>query len=585
MDARSLPRNDGDAAPLSARRAQSRMAPLAKLPVFWSLQGKRVVVAGGSDAAAWKAELLAACGAEVHVYCARDELSDVMRGLVGETIACFPESIQPAPPSVLPDISPSRGEIGKRRRGRSPSWVDSADALSVKASLDANEGRCWAKTPAVASISPLEGEMPGRAEGGNHARRGQILHHPEHWHPEIFGLVALAVADCETDEEARVFFAAAVAAGVPVNVIDKPAYCQFQFGSIVNRSPVIVSISTDGAAPILAQAIRRRIETLLPPALKQWAELAQSLRERVSDMLAPGQPRRAFWERFVDRALAGNQPPEEGADRTLLADAERLAREPATGRVTLVGAGPGDAELLTLRAVRALQAADVILFDDLVSEEVLELARREAKRLLVGKRGGRTSCRQEDINDMMIKLARAGKRVVRLKSGDPMIFGRAGEEIARLQEEGIPVDVVPGITAASAMASRLGLSLTHRDHAQSVRFVTGHSRDGGLPKDMNWPALADPRTTNVFYMGGHTAPLIAARLMGEGASPATPVVIVSNVSRPTERRWLGTLSDMERGIAIIGHDDPVLIAVGGSLAAIVRSTEYADVAARSAQAL
>jgi len=216
---------------------------------------------------------------------------------------------------------------------------------------------------------------------------------------------------------------------------------------------------------------------------------------------------------------------------------------------------------------------------------VLELARREAKRLLVGKRGGRTSCRQEDINDMMVRLARAGKRVVRLKSGDPMIFGRAGEEIARLQEEGIPVDVVPGITAASAMAARLGLSLTHRDHAQSVRFVTGHSRNGGLPADMDWAALADPRTTNVFYMGGRTAPLIATRLIGEGANPATPVVIVSNVSRPTERRWRGTLSDMERGIALIGHDDPVLIAVGGSLAAIVRSPEYADVAARSAPAL
>jgi uroporphyrin-III C-methyltransferase/precorrin-2 dehydrogenase/sirohydrochlorin ferrochelatase len=395
----------------------------------------------------------------------------------------------------------------------------------------------------------------------------------------------MALADCETDEQAQAFFASARAAGVPVNVIDKPAYCQFQFGSIVNRSPVIVSISTDGAAPILAQAIRRRIETLLPPALKQWAELARSLRERVSDRLAPGQPRRAFWERFVDHAFAGNQPPEEDAARALLSEAEKLRVAPAIGRVTLVGAGPGDAELLTLKAVRALQAADVILFDDLVSEEVLELARREAKRLLVGKRGGRTSCRQEDINDMMVRLAKAGKCVVRLKSGDPMVFGRAGEEIARLEAEGVPVDVVPGITAASAMAAGLRLSLTHRDHAQSVRFVTGHSRDGGLPADMNWSALADPRTTNVFYMGGRTAPRIAARLIGEGASSATPVVIVSNVSRPTERQWRGTLSDMERGIAIIGHDDPVLITVGGSLAAVVLSAEYADVATRSAQAL
>ena len=542
MDARSLPLND-----TGARPAPARMAPLAKLPVFWSLEGKRVIVAGGSDAAAWKVELLAACGAEVHVYCAEDELSDVMRGLTRVT-----------PLIPLPGPSP-------RERGEGVS----------------NPAR------ATGSFSPSRRREGGgsRMRGTEVPSRGIVLHHDAAWSDVSFRGAALALADCETEAEAHAFYTAAVAAGVPVNVIDKPAYCQFQFGSIVNRSPVIVSISTDGAAPILAQAIRRRIETLLPPALKQWAELARSLRERVSDRLAPGQPRRAFWERFVDHAFAGNQPPEEDAARALLSEAEKLRVAPAIGRVTLVGAGPGDAELLTLKAVRALQAADVILFDDLVSEEVLELARREAKRLLVGKRGGRTSCRQEDINDMMVRLAKAGKCVVRLKSGDPMVFGRAGEEIARLEAEGVPVDVVPGITAASAMAAGLRLSLTHRDHAQSVRFVTGHSRDGGLPADMNWSALADPRTTNVFYMGGRTAPRIAARLIGEGASSATPVVIVSNVSRPTERQWRGTLSDMERGIAIIGHDDPVLITVGGSLAAVVLSAEYADVATRSAQVL
>ena len=528
MDARSLPLNDK-----GTRPAPARMAPLAKLPVFWSLEGKRVVVAGGSDAAAWKAELLAACGAEVHVYCAEDAVSDVMQGLMAE----------------MPLIPPP-GPFPHERRESERSVVGATD-----------------------SFSPSErGEGGGSRRSGNDvASRGLVLHHDAVWSDASFRGAALALADCETEDEARAFFTAAVAAGVPVNVIDKPAYCQFQFGSIVNRSPVIVSISTDGAAPILAQAIRRRIETLLPPALKQWAELAHSLREQVNELLSPGASRRAFWERFVDRAFAGNQPPEEGVDRTLLADAERLGRAPATGRVTLVGAGPGDAELLTLKAVRALQAADVILFDDLVSEEVLELARREAKRLLVGKRGGRASCKQQDINDMMVRLAKAGKRVVRLKSGDPMIFGRAGEEIARLQEEGIPVDVVPGITAANAMAARLGISLTHRDHAQSVRFVTGHSRDGGLPQDMDWSSLADPHTTNVFYMGGRTAPLIAARLIDEGASPATPVVIVSKVSRPAERQWRGTLKNMAEGIASIGYDDPVLIAIGGSLAAVVRS--------------
>ncbi len=464
----------------------ARMEPLAKLPVFWALEGKRVIVAGGSDAAAWKAELLAACGAQVHVYA--EDLSDTFEKLI--------------------------------------------------------------------------------LRGAEHPQAG-FTHHPRVWNEACLAGATIAIGDCE-DGEAQAFFEAARMAGVPVNVIDKPAFCQFQFGSIVNRSPVVVSISTDGAAPILAQAIRRRIETLLPRALKGWAALAQSLREAVNERLAPGPLRRAFWEHFVDRAFSGLDTPEEGVGGQLLKEAEGLREAPAhssAGRVTLVGAGPGDAELLTLKAVRALQAADVILFDDLVSTEVLELARREAKRMLVGKRGGRTSCRQEDINAMMVKLAKAGKHVVRLKSGDPMIFGRAGEEIAHLDRENISVDIIPGITAASAMASRLGISLTHRDHAQSVRFVTGHSRHGGLPADIDWGAIADPHTTTVFYMAGRTAPLIAERLLKEGLSPETSAVIISDVSRPTERDWRGTLFDIPRGIASIGYNNPVLISVGNALAA------------------
>jgi uroporphyrin-III C-methyltransferase/precorrin-2 dehydrogenase/sirohydrochlorin ferrochelatase len=464
------------------------MDRLAKLPVFWALEGRRVVVAGGTDAAAWKAELLGACGAEVHVYA--EQLSETFEHLIDQ--------------------------------------------------------------------------------GAAHPQ-GRFIQHRQTWDRTSMSGAAMAIADCEQEDEAQAFFDASREAGVPVNVIDNPAFCQFQFGSIVNRSPVVVSISTDGAAPILAQAIRRRIETLLPQALKGWAELAQSLREVVNQRLATAPLRRAFWERFVDRAFSSSDTPEEGVGGQLLDDADRLLEAPAssacTGRVTLVGAGPGDAELLTLKAVRALQAADVILFDDLVSSEVLELARREAKRMLVGKRGGRTSCRQEDINEMMVKLAKAGKRVVRLKSGDPMIFGRAGEEIAHLDRENIPVDVIPGITAASAMASRLGISLTHRDHAQSVRFITGHSRHGGLPADVNWAMIADPHATTVFYMGGRTAAMISDRLTLEGLSPSTPAVVISDVSRKTQRHWRGTLGSLAEGMAIIGYDHPVLIAVGRALVA------------------
>ncbi|SIQ11417.1 uroporphyrinogen-III C-methyltransferase [Rhizobium sp. RU35A] len=490
----------------SGRTAPARMEPLAKLPVFFGLDGKRVVLAGGSDGAAWKAELLIACGATVHVFCPADHLGEVMRGLI---------------------------ETHAAERAARP-----AEEAAVR---------------------------PG------------IVHHDHPWHVGIFGTAALALGDCETDEEAKAFYCAARAAGVPVNVIDKPAFCQFQFGSIVNRSPVVIAISTDGAAPILAQAIRRRIETLLPPALKPWAEIAQSIREAINARLNPGTERRSFWERFVDRVF--REAPADGIAEQLVKDAESIAQAveaSGEGRVTLVGAGPGDAELLTLKAVRALQAADVILFDDLVSADVLELARREAKRMLVGKRGGRESCKQEDINATMIALARSGKRVVRLKSGDPMIFGRAGEEIESLEREGIPVEIVPGVTAATAMAARLGVSLTHRDHAQSVRFVTGHSRKGELPADLDWAKLADASVTTVFYMGGRTAGAIAVKLTGHGMSPSTPAVIVSSIARAEERRWAGPLSAMPDAMAEIGYDNPVLLGIGDAFIKAKVETETSN---------
>src|SRR5579871_1458620 len=385
-------------------REPRRMQPLSILPVFFSLNGKSALVAGGTDAAAWKAELLEAAGAIVHIAAQPEALGDAMRRLI--------------------------------------------------------------------------------AQGG-----GFVALETD-WTDADFEDMAVAVADLATEADAQRFHAAGRRAGVPVNVIDKPDHCDFQFGSIVNRSPLVIGISTDGAAPILAQAIRRKIETLLPATLAAWAKLAQRVRPEASAGLAPGRQRRAFWERFVDRSFG--PAPQVEDEREVAREIDAIgAEKPAEGHVTLVGAGPGDAELLTLKAVRALQAADVILFDDLVSDDVLDLARREAKRILVGKRGGRPSCKQTEINDMMVRLAQAGRRVVRLKSGDPMIFGRAGEEIERLRTEGVPVSVVPGVTAGVAMASALGLSLTHRDCAKSVRFVTGHSKRGGLPDDIDWAAVAD----------------------------------------------------------------------------------------------
>jgi uroporphyrin-III C-methyltransferase / precorrin-2 dehydrogenase / sirohydrochlorin ferrochelatase len=458
-----------------------RMGPLAKLPVFFDLKGRRAVVAGGSAAAAWKAELLAAAGAHVEIYAA--ELGDEMAELLF--------------------------------RGAAP---------------------------------------------------GDFVHHPRPWSLDVFGHAAIALADAETDAEAQAFCCAARSAGVPVNVIDKPAFCQFQFGAIVNRSPVVIGISTDGAAPILGQAIRRRIETLLPTSLAAWAALAQTVRERVMQRLEKGPARRRFWEQYADCAFGPAPTAQDRAALDNLIDTTQSATS-QTGRVTLVGAGPGDAELLTLKAVRALQAADVILFDDLVSDEVLELARREAKRMMVGKRGQRESCAQGDINALMVQLAKQGKRVVRLKSGDPMIFGRAGEEIAELVAQGITVDVVPGITAALAVASSLGVSLTHRDHAQSVRFVTGHTRDGELSDGLDWNGLADPATTLVLYMGGRTSPAIATRLMARGLASSTPVVVVSGATRPEETRWFGDLAGLAGGSGLPAQGLPVLIGIGRAFAA------------------
>lgn len=464
-----------------SEQAPPRMAALATLPVFLGLEGKRAVVAGGSAPAAWKAELIAAAGADVHVFA--PEISAEMEALL------------------------ARG-----------------------------------------------------------AASGSLTWHAAPWSAGVLAGAAVAIADAEDEDEAASFYAAARAAGVPVNVIDKPAYCQFQFGAIVNRSPVVVGISTAGAAPILGQAIRRRIETLLPPALARWGELASRVRDLVGEKLAAGAPRRAFWERFVDRAFG--PAPARGEEEQLADLVQSLSARSGTaaGRVTLVGAGPGDAELLTLKAVRALQAADVILYDDLVSDEVLELARREAKRMLVGKRGGRESCRQDDINALMVKLATQGRRVVRLKSGDPMIFGRAGEEIQQLERAGIPFEVVPGITAASAMAAALGVSLTHRDCAQSVRFVTGHSRAGGLPEGLDWRGLADPDTTLVIYMGGRTAKSLAARLMNEGLAGDTPVVAVASLSREGEARWQGTLATLATAELLQDASGPLLIGVGAVFA-------------------
>lgn len=334
--------------------AAPRVGALAVLPVFIRLAGRRAVVAGASEAIAWKAELLAAAGAEVHVHAGR-----------------------PGP--------------------------------ALAALLEAGDGR--------------------------------FVHHRAPWSPPAFAGAAIAVCDAACEEEARAFCAAARTAGVPVNVVDRPAYCDFQFGAIVNRSPAVIAISTDGAAPVLAQAIRRRIEAVLPPALARWAELARGLRGRVNERLVTAPQRRAFWARFAE--LAFGPPPAGATPGRLLALAATCAAA-AAGSVSFVGAGPGDPELVTLKAVRALQAADLIVHDSAVPAAVLELARREAERRPIGT--------LDDPVAAMAAQARAGRHVVRLMAGDPATCRRAAADIARLRQAGVAMAVVPGIVSAPPAA-------------------------------------------------------------------------------------------------------------------------------------
>lgn len=457
-------------------KTQSRIDELAVLPVFFKLCDRQVVIIGGTDAAAWKAELLCKTGAKVHIYA--PEISDTFMNLIAK---------------------------------------DSS---------------------------------------------GRLFHHRMDWINCNLEGACLIIADATTASRAKQLYSAAKVLGIPINIIDRPQFCDFQFGSIVNRSPVVIGISTDGASPILGQAIRRKIETLLPKCLSDWTILARSVRKFILEKLSSPIERRQFWEKFVD--LAFSESPGSGSENQLIRFAKNIPKNKNAkeGKVSLVGAGPGDPELLTLKAVRTLQTADVILYDSLVSESVLELARREAKRVLVGKRGGKESCKQEAINDLIIKLARSGAHVVRLKSGDPMIFGRAGEEISRLSSEKIRFNVIPGITAACAMASILGTSLTHRDIAQSVQFVTGHSRYGDLPGNINWESVVSPDTTTIFYMAGRTANKISEKFLQFGASGDLPVSICSSISQNDGRIWRGTIKSMCDGISEIGYQEPLLIGIG-----------------------
>lgn len=392
-------------------------------------------------------------------------------------------------------------------------------------------------------------------------------------------LVVSAAEDAAIDAAVS---AAARALDIPVNVVDRPALCTFLWPAIVDRDPLTVAVCSGGSAPVLARSVRARLEAMLPANFGRLARFADDFRAAVKATRPSGPARRRFWEGFfagplAAQVLAGD---ERGARERMLAAINRR-NEPAAeeGIVYLVGAGPGDPELLTLKALRLLQEADVIIHDRLVGPRVLDYARRDADRIDVGKTPGRHAVPQDEINALLLRHARDGRRVVRLKGGDPFVFGRGGEEREFLLRHGVRVEVVPGITAATGCAAAAGIPLTLRGTAQTLNIITGHAEAGD--PDLDWPALARDGRTICVYMGAAAAGRIADRLIHHGRSPATPVAVVANGTLPQQRIVAGLLAELAALVGAAGPG-PVLIVVGE----VVRQAEaWIEPAERPAPAL
>jgi len=350
---------------------------------------------------------------------------------------------------------------------------------------------------------------------------------------------------------------------VLVNVVDNTPLCQFITPSIVDRSPIVIAMSSGGVAPVLLRYLRQKLETVLPANLSRLGAFSEKFREKVKQTLNGVTARRYFWEDVLDGDIA--EMVEKGQD-SKADDAFELALQAAAqdkkveGQVYLVGAGPGDPDLLTFRALRLMQKADVVVYDRLVSPQILELVRRDAEKIYVGKAKSNHTLPQDDINQLMVDEAKKGNRVVRLKGGDPFIFGRGGEEIQTLIKHGIEFQVVPGITAASGASSYAGIPLTHRDHAQSVVFATGHLKNGTI--DLNWPALVQKNQTAVFYMGLTGLPIICEKLIEHGLDANTPIALVQSATTEKQAVLTGTLSNIVAKQEEAQLQPPTLIIVG-----------------------
>ncbi len=376
---------------------------------------------------------------------------------------------------------------------------------------------------------------------------------------------ALIFAACEEVDEDKRIYDLGQSAGVLVNVPDKAELCDFIMPAILDRSPLVISVSSGGASPILARVIKAKLETLFPAAYGQLASFVGRYRDDVMENIKSGAGRLRFWEKTIDgpaadMALAGDLRGAEDQIRLELDAAIKNDGEPLMGEVYVVGAGPGDPDLLTFKALRLIQRADVVLYDRLIGKGLLNLVRRDAERIYVGKLPKDHVMRQEEITRHLVELAKQGKRVLRLKGGDPFIFGRGGEEIEMLAEHGVPFQVVPGITAAAGCSSYAGIPLTHRDHAQACVFVTGHGKDGKV--DLDWEALIKPHQTVAIYMGLAQLPVLTNDFIANGADADLPVAVIDNGTRRNQRVIIGTLTTIADKVRESGIKGPAVTIVG-----------------------
>jgi uroporphyrin-III C-methyltransferase/precorrin-2 dehydrogenase/sirohydrochlorin ferrochelatase len=374
--------------------------------------------------------------------------------------------------------------------------------------------------------------------------------------------VFLVVAATNDEAVNALVSVAARMRGLPVNVVDKPSLCSFIVPAIVDRSPVVIAISSGGASPILTRKLKEKLETMIPAAYGRLAVILGSYRSRVKTVIADFKRRTRFWEALLsgplsEIVLAGK---ESEARRYIEQQLSQSDAIPVRGEVYLVGVGPGDPDLLTLKALRLMQEADVVLFDRLVSKEIMARVRPDAQKINVGKERSNHPVPQEAINEMLVRLALEGRKVLRLKGGDPFIFGRGGEEIDKLTDAHIPFQVVPGITAASGCACYAGIPLTHRDCSQSVRFVTGHLKNGSV--DLDWSNLVNENQTVVFYMGLLGLELICEQLIAHGMAADMPIALIQQGTTPNQKVITGTLESMPEIVSNAEVQAPTLIIVG-----------------------